>query len=182
MNRYLRLSVTAVVCSLLVASFAFAQGQAPPVPPTPSSSIKLLVVLARYDGDKKISSLPYTLLLAPGENGNIRAGTEVAVPTTSVGGSPQGYTLQQVGSQIDASVTPTPDGKFKLNLNVTDRSMITGAPATQGGMPNVPSFRNNTSASKAILSNGETVQFTSSSDRASNETFRIDVTLTVGNK
>lgn len=204
MNRYLRLSITAVVCSLLLASFTFAQGQpvpfaqgqptnlappslAPPsggltVPATPASSIKLVIVLARYDGDKKISSLPYTLLLAPGESGNIRAGAEVAVPTTIVGGPVPSYSLQQVGSQIEARATPTSDGKFKLNLTVTDRSIITGAPATQGGVPNVPSFRNNTTASTAILSNGETVQFTSSSDKASNETFRVDVTLTVGNK
>ena len=147
-------------------------------------TIKLQVVLSRYDGDKKLSSFPYTLSLVPGVTGNIRAGAEIAVPTTSMSGDKTmtSYTLQQVGSQIDATVTPTPDGKFNLKLSVTDRSLVTGAPAAQGGMPNIPSFRNMISTSQAIMSSGETMQFTASSDRAANETFRIDVTLTVGNK
>jgi type II secretory pathway component HofQ len=147
------------------------------------------VVLARYDGDKKLSSFPYTLSLVPGQNGSIRAGAEVPVPTTSLTPAATGdkaaamtsYTMQQVGSQVDATVTPTADGKYNLRLTVTDRSIGT-AQSTQGRVPNVPSFRNMVSSSQAIISNGETIQFTASSDPASNETFRIDVTLTVGNK
>jgi hypothetical protein len=150
----------------------------------PTTTVKLQVVLSRYEGDKKISSFPYTLSLVPGVAGSLRAGAEVPVATTSMGaaGSTPSYTMQQVGSQVDATVTPTADGKYNLKLSVTDRWSVTGAQAAPGGVPNVPSFRNMVSNSQVILSNGETMQFTSSADKASNETFKIDVTLTVGNK
>jgi type II secretory pathway component HofQ len=181
MNRYFRLSILTVACMLSLTSLALAQFPVP-VPQATTQSIKLQVVLSRYEGDKKISSLPYSLLLAPGESGNVRTGAEMPVPTAAFtpSGTTTSYTMQQVGSQIEATVTPTADGKFKLNLNVTDRAVVAGP--TQGGVPNVPSFRNNSTNSKAILSNGETVQFISAADKAGGETFRIEVTLTVGNK
>jgi hypothetical protein len=159
-----------------------AVAQAPATPATPAAStIKLQIVLARYEGDKKISSFPYVLSLAPGENGNIRNGSEIAIPTSGAAAN-SAYTMQQVGTQIDANVKPTADGKYKISMTVTDRSIVTGTPAAQGGVSSIPSFRNNTSASNAILSAGETIQFTSSPDKTGNETFKIDVTLTVGNK
>jgi hypothetical protein len=67
-------------------------------------------------------------------------------------------------------------------MQVTERSVRPTSATEQSRVPNVPTFRNMTSSSEAILSNGETIQFTASSDQVSNETFRIDVTLTVGNK
>jgi hypothetical protein len=189
MNRYLRLCVAMVLVGSLFANTARSQNPPPQSAQPPATTIKLHVVLARFEGEKKLSSFPYTLSLVPGQSGSIRAGAEVPVPTTSFTPASSGdkaaatpaYTMQQVGSQVDATVTPTADGKFNLKLNVTDRS-IGSAQSTQGRVPNVPSFKNMVSNSQAIISNGETIQFTASSDPASNETFRIDVTLTVGNK
>ena len=183
MKRHLGFCLALAFVTCLPGSIVLAQAP-PPAPQAPAATIKLQVVLSRYDGDKKLSSLPYTLSLVPGQQGNIRAGAEIAVPTTSLSGDKTtvSYSMQQVGSQIDATVTPTPEGKFNLKLSVTDRSIVTGAQAAQGGMPNIPSFRNMSSNSQAIMSSGETMQFTASSDRAANETFRIDVTLTLGNK
>src|SRR4051812_6128911 len=103
MKRYLRLSSAAIACMLFLGNLAIAQAPAPPAQ-APQSTVKLLVVLSRYDGDKKLGSAPYTLSLVPGVNGSLRAGAELAVPTTSAGGIAQSYTMQQLGSQIDASV------------------------------------------------------------------------------
>jgi type II secretory pathway component HofQ len=177
MKRYLAFSLAALVMTCMLGSLAIAQApqQAPP-----ASTIKLQVVLARYEGDKKVSSFPYVLSLIPGQHGNIRNGSEIAVASSA--GAGNAYTLQQVGTQIDATVTPVADGKFSLNLLVTDRSIVTGAPAAQGGVSSVPSFRNNNTSTNAILSAGETIQFTSSPDKTGNETLKIEVTLTVGNK
>jgi hypothetical protein len=133
--------------------------------------------------------MPYTLSLVPGKTGSIRAGSEIPVPTTSFSttGGPgtqptTAYTLQQVGSQIDATVNPTPDGKFNLQLSVTDRDRNPVTSAQPGAVPNVPTFKNMVSNSSVIMGNGETVQFTASTEKISNETLKIDVTLTVGNK
>jgi hypothetical protein len=157
---------------------------APTAAQAPSTTIKLQVVLSKYDGDKKLSSLPYTLVLVPGTRGSIRTGTEVPVPTTSFSTSADkpattSYTLQQIGTQIDATVRATPDGKYNLSLNVTDR--FTGTTDPQR-VPNVPSFKNVVINSEVILSSGETVQFTAAPTPSSNEVFKVDVTLTVGNK
>jgi hypothetical protein len=183
MNRYFQHCLALAIFSTSFAVVARAQAPAQASAQPPAATIKLLVVLSRYEGDKKLSSLPYTLSLVPGQNGSIRAGAEIPVPTTVMGADKgtTSYSMQSVGSQVDATVNPTPDGKFKLTLTVTDRSVVT-AQTTMASVGNVPSFRNMMSNSQAILSNGETIQFTSSSDRATNETFRIDVTLTVGNK
>jgi type II secretory pathway component HofQ len=198
MNRNRTLVLSAALLAFLTGGTAFAQGLPPqPVPSQPpqsfspqassqaaTTSVKVQVVLARYEGDRRLSSQPYTLTLVPGQSGNIRTGAEVAVPTTTAPGGATSYTMQQLGTQIDATVNPAADGKFRLILNVTDRSMVTGAQASQigGGVPNVPTFRNNSSASQAIMASGETIQFTTVVDKVTNETFRIDVTLTVGNK
>lgn len=185
MNKHLRLCLIGLVLATSTESLAFAQA----VPGTaaaqaPTGSIKLQVVLSKYDGDKKTSSLPYTLILVPGRNGSIRTGTEVPVPTTSISNSADkpattAYTLQQIGTQIDAIVSPTSDGKYNLKLTVTDRFFGTVEPQR---VPNVPSFKNVVIASEAILGNSETVQFTAAPTPSSNEVFKVDVTLTVGNK
>lgn len=184
MNRYLRLCLAISLMTSLLGGIALAQVPGQPQVQPATTTVKLQVVLSRYEGDKRISSYPYTLSLVPGQSGSLRTGAEVPVPSTALGpgGMNPSYTMQQVGSQIDATVNPTTDGKYKLALSVTDRWVVAGTQAAQGGVPNVPSFRNVVSASQAVLGNGETMQFTASSDKASNETFKIDVTLTVGNK
>jgi len=183
MKTYLRLCLTVLVLMTLTGGLALAQAPAPAAQ-APSTSIKLQVVLSKYEGDKKLSSLPYTLVLVPGRSGSIRTGAEVPVPTTSITASADkpattAYTLQQIGTQIDATVNTTSDGKYNLKLTVTDR--FTG-PAEPQRVPNVPSFKNVVIASEAILANAETVQFTAAPTPTSNEVFKIDVTLTVGNK
>ena len=191
MNRYLRVCLVVSVAMFLFGSLSFGQV---PVPVTaqpgtqgsagPAVTIKLVVVLSKYEGDKKISSVPYTLSLVPGKPGSIRAGSEIPVPTSAFNSTgtqtTTSYTLQQVGSQIDATVNPTADGKYNLTLSVTDRDRT--STNNNPAVPNVPTFKNMVSSSSAILSNGESIQFTSSTERASNESLKIDVTLTVGNK
>ena len=183
MSKYLRLCLT-VLLLLMCAALAFGQTPGTAAAQAPATSVKLQVVISKYDGDKKLSSLPYTLILVPGRAGSLRSGSEVPVPTTSVSASADkpattSYTLQQIGTQIDATINATSDGKYNLKLTITDRFMGTVDPQR---VPNVPSFKNVVIASEAILSNAETVQFTAAPTPASNEVFKVDVTLTVGNK
>jgi len=190
MTRYVKAFVAIVAGILTLGSTGLAQfgpQQAPGTAVPPQTTIKLHVVLSKFQGDKSISSQPYTLSLLPAQRGNLRIGSEVPVRTTvTAGPAPQAtpYTMQNVGTTIDAIVTPTTDGKYQLDLTITDRSVYTGPQVAQTAerVPNVPVFRNVNSASKAILSNGETMQFTTAIDQVSNETFKVDVTLNVGNK
>jgi hypothetical protein len=184
MSKYLRLSVTVLVLMTFAGSLAVGQAPGTTATQAPTTSVKLQVVVSKYDGDKKLSSLPYTLILVPGRSGSIRSGSEVPVPTTSLQGTPDkpattSYTLQQIGTQIDATVNTTSDGKYNLKLTVTDRFAGTVEPQR---VPNVPSFKNVVIASEAILANAETIQFTAAPTPTGNEIFKVDVTLTVGNK
>jgi type II secretory pathway component HofQ len=184
MTRYLTALIATVAGLLTLGSTGLAQ--APGAAATPQTTIKLHVVLSKYQGDKSISSQPYTLSLVPKERGNLRIGSEVPVRTGNppAANATPPYSMQSVGTQIDATVTPTSDGKYHLDLAINDRSVYTGPQVAQTSerVPNVPVFRNVNATSKAILSNGETMQFTTAIDQVSNETFKVDVTLNVGNK
>jgi hypothetical protein len=164
-----------------------AYGQAPASSASPSIILKVQVTVTRYMGENKISSQPYVLSLAPNENGSLRVGAEVAVPTTiappaGTGASAQptpSYTLQQVGTQVDCTASPQPDGRYKLRLTVTDRSVLPTAQASEVGsrIANVPTFRNLNLSSTIFLGNGQSTQFSSAPDKVSGEVFKVDVAL-----
>jgi hypothetical protein len=106
MNRYLCLSFS--VLTMLSGTLA---AQAPAPQAAPATTIKLNVVLSRYEGDKKLSSLPYTLSLLPRENGVLRTGTEV--PTRI----PRQLASELAGltkSEFDQRSSNSPGTKFTL--------------------------------------------------------------------
>src|SRR4051812_37392869 len=86
--------------SILTAAPLLAQGQPTPSPPQPRVSgdttgrarsvttpLKVTVVLSRYQGDKRVSSMPYVMgvtagATAPGPKSTLRMGTDVPVVMT----------------------------------------------------------------------------------------------------
>jgi hypothetical protein len=159
----------------------FAPPQAPANVQSRQTPIKLQVVLSKYQGDKRLSSQPYTMLLTSGSPASLAIGAEVAIPTTV---DQSAYTLQRIGTDLQATVSVISDNSYQLTLTVTDRSHFVSPkpdPAREK-FAHIPTFRSLTTSSRAVMANGETIQFTSALDPASNETLRVDVTLSVGNK
>jgi type II/III secretion system protein len=159
---------------------------ATPVNVTP---LKVQVVIARYQGEKKISSMPYTLTMNANNRANLRMGTKIpvmmvsqAMPQQTQDGKqiPQVGPIQyqDVGTNIDCSSTQLDDGRFMLMISVDDSSVY---PDEQlpGGSKGNPSFRSFRSSNTMILRNGETGQFTTATDKVTSETVKVDVTLTV---
>jgi hypothetical protein len=149
----------------------------------PSVILKLQVTISRFVGTNRISSQPYVLSLVPDVAGSLRVGAEVAVPSTAMTPSSNAtpsYTMQQIGTQVDCVAKLQPDGRYRLSMTVTDRSVIASAQASEVGtrVANVPAFRNLTTASSIVLGDGQSTQFSSAPDRASNEVFKVDVLLT----
>jgi hypothetical protein len=157
--------------------------------------LKVTVVLSRYQGEKRISSMPYVLgvtagATAPGPKTTLRMGTNVPVVATVFGGGdgktiPQSsYTFRDVGTNIDCTAwgEETTTGLFQVSLTITDSSIgldpskKTGAP---GVVPDIPSFRNFNSSFTALLRDGQTTQYTSATDPVTGELMKIDVTLNV---
>jgi hypothetical protein len=158
----------------------------PPANPQQSPAVipaKLQIVLSRYQGEKRIATQPYTMLVTvDGRPTNLAIGAEVPVPT-GLDQTAFSYQMQRVGTDLQAAVVPS-ENAFQLTLTVTDRSHFINPKPEPGRekIGSIPTFRSLTTSSRAILANGETAQVISALDPASNETFRIDVTLTVGNK
>ena len=146
--------------------------------------IKVQVVFAEFEGDKKISSMPYSFTVPasdkPGGNygASIRTGVRVPIETD---GKDQKTTYIDVGSNIDCRIQTAEDGRFLVSLNF-DRSAIYPNKSTEmpvsppNGLPFIRQFRTNESL---LLRDGQTSENTLSTDPLNGHTMRVSVTINV---
>jgi type II secretory pathway component GspD/PulD (secretin) len=99
----------------------------------------------------------------------------------SVGKSsvPQSFQYKDVGTNIDCSASSTDDGRYRLAITIEDSSIITDEKAQPGQVKGNPSFRSFRSTETLLLRDGQTLQFTSATDKISGDVVKVDVTLTV---
>jgi hypothetical protein len=160
----------------LIALTTVAWGQAVPVA-APQTQAKLLtplkvqVVISRYDGDKKVSSIPYMLAVTANEGRpvNLRMGSQLPVP---MGNGAINY--MNIGTNIDCSATSTDDGRFKVEVRLEDSSIMERRSADPA-----PTLRTFTASNSLVLRDNQSAQFTAATDKTTGEVVRIDVTLTV---
>jgi len=177
----------ATVLFMAVCSVALAQQQ----PQPEKIPVKLQIVLSRYYGDRRISSLPYTLLTtANGPQTSLLLGTNVPIVTSvasaasSDGKTPSttSYSYTNVGTSIQCTVT-TEAGRFKVVLLIDDKTVVDAKPATGGsantGTNDKPSFRDFNYNGTLSMKEGESKQIATAADRTSSEVVKIDVTLTL---
>jgi hypothetical protein len=159
--------------------------------------IDLEVVISRYQGDKKTSSLPYALTVNTVYYQNVndapltslRMGGEVPLPTMSLTvdgkpltGFPTGGPVmyKAVGTNIDARGRIMDGGQFEIWVSVQDDAIATpqsvGAGAAASGLPVIRSFK---ASNNVVLKDGQTRQFTAAADRITGEVVKVDVTLKV---
>ena len=184
-----------MLVSLALHADAFAQPQPPlPTPTVRNQAVPLRVqiVLSTYQGEKKISSVPYTLSVnagrEPGMPTQLRMGVKVPVPAmtppTVDGKRVDGMLMtgpviyQDIGTNIDciASV-PFDDGQFQLYISIEDQSFANQASTSRPGEP--PVIRSFRLSNQVLLRDGQSTQFTSATDRISGEVIRAEVTVNV---
>ena len=156
--------------------------------------LKVTVVLSRFQGEKRISNMPYILGVTAsgwgaGPKTALRMGVEVPVAQTRItsDGKPgpvSSYSYRDVGTNIDCGATfdESRPGLFQLALTVSDSSLGIDAAKPGAGspvVPDLPSFRNFNSSFTALLRDGQTMQYTSATDPVSGEVMKIDVTVNV---
>lgn len=160
--------------------------------------IDLEVVISRYQGDKRTSSLPYALTVntkyvsdvegAPMTS--LRMGGEVPLPTMSftIDGKPMPnfptggpVMYKAVGTNIDARGRILDGGRFEIWVSVQDDAIATpqGVGAGAASATNLPVIRSFRASNNVVLKDGQTRQFTAAADRITGEVVRIDVTLRV---
>lgn len=151
--------------------------------------LKIQLVISRTAGEKKISSLPYTLWVTANGRGetNLRMGVEVPVPARVAPkegeSAVQSYNYRPVGTNIDCSAMTVPDGWFNVAITLNDSAIQFDAKQAAASGPSplsgLPTFRNFTSRFSILLKDGQTAQYTSATDPVSGEVLKVDVTLNV---
>lgn len=147
--------------------------------------VKVQIVFTEYDGDKKISSMPYTFTAIADERTggygtSLRTGVRIPI---EIDGKDQKTTYIDVGSNIDCGVHSEEDGRFRLNL-IFDRSALYPNKSEQGerlvaepnGQPLVRQFRTN---ENLLLKDGQTSETVLSTDPLNGHTMRVSVTINV---
>ena len=148
--------------------------------------IKVQVVFTEFEGEKKISSMPYAFTVPAGDKAGVNNGasirTGVRVPI-EIDGKDQKTTYIDVGSNIDCRIQSGEDGRFLVTLNF-DRSAIYPNKTPEGerlvnepnGQPVVRQFRTSESL---LLRDGQTSENTLSTDPLNGHTMRVSVTINV---
>jgi len=157
-----------------------------------STSIKLQIVFAEFDGDKKVKSLPYVMYLnspdAPDLKGGwdkLRIGSRIPV---YIGNNQMQY--QDVGTNIDARSAYADDGHLLLQLDL-ERSWVEGdvsVPTTKADgdssdtasgrfpEPIIRAFRSELSLK---LREGQPMESTVATDPISGKVVKVEISFSV---
>ena len=191
----------ALLLALAASASAGAQDAKPATDPKQASApasaeafgplvpLDVQVVVSRYQGEKKVSSLPYALAVNANDRrpSSIRMGAEVPVltgpvPTDAAQKPPPfvNYNYKAVGTNIDCFARTMEDGRFQVNITVEDAWVYENAATTVApslaGQPVMRSFK---STNTLVMRDGQTRQFTTATDRVNGEVVRIEVTVRV---
>ncbi len=186
----MRRLVILLVVGILLASAGRAQEKPKaPAESKPVTPLKVQVVFTEFEGEKKISSLPYIFFVnaedRPSRHGvSLRMGLRVPMVT---GGKDSNLQYMDIGTDIDCSAQALDDGRFRLALTVRRSSVHSSAPdkkspAETTGEPRYgsqPIVRSFSSTLDLLLRDGQTVQSTAATEPISGRVLKIDVTVWV---
>jgi hypothetical protein len=198
-----RIPLSLAAAALIVASgLAFAQE--PPKPDTGSKApaadrrgpngvnLRVQLVISRYQGDKKLASLPYTFVVTTGgTRARMRMGIDTPVPVTSASeGGKETTSIQYrtVGTNIDCQAIDRGEGRYQLSIGVENSSALPfekgpsggGNPPVVNANPmGVPLFRRFDTNLEPWLRDGQSIQTIASTDPVTGEVVKIDVTVSV---
>ena len=168
---------------------------ATPRPKRAPTLLRVQIAIARYQGERKVASMPYTVLVtADDQKVRLRMGVEVPIAVVSSGKTDDGKSIpstsfqyRNVGTNIDCSAWDrSGDGIFQLGLNVESSSVYTPAESrTAGGLsegsnvPDRPLFRTFNVSLYPVIRDTQSIQAVASTDPVTGEVVKIDVTLNV---
>ena len=157
--------------------------------------LRVQITIARYQAERKLASVPYTMLLTTDDRKvRLRMGVEVPITVTSFSksddaksGAVTSFQYKNVGTNIDCwAEDRSGDGLFQVGLSVENSSIYSSTDArTTGGLnetglaPDRPMFRTFNVSLNPTLRDGQSIQAVASTDPVTGEVVKIDVTLNV---
>jgi hypothetical protein len=184
-----QLIASVIAVGVIVTAAAQEKTPAPPVRATAMTALKVQVTISRYQGEKKLSSMPYSLSVNASPDrtdvSRLRMGGKVPVMAVAMpvvdgkqmpAAGPISY--QDVGTNIDCTALMLDEARYKITVTVDDTSVYSEdqAPLTVKGSP---TFRTFVLTNSAVMKDGQSTQFTSATDKVSGETVKVDVMLNV---
>jgi hypothetical protein len=173
------------------------EGEKKPENKKETAELRVVVVFSEYDGEKKITNLPYTLLVdAPeghrGDKASIRMGLRVPIVTGSFKSGSDSSTVNQqyqyidLGSNLDGWAGKEENGRFNLHLNLERSSayssgsgqkanVVTGSEVLNS-QPVIQQFK---TEMDLIVRDGQTIQSTVATDPVSGRVTKVEVTVNV---
>jgi hypothetical protein len=153
---------------------------------TETTPLKISVTFTEFEGDKKVKSLPYTMVVgadAKPPKSVVKIGSRVPV----YAGKEYGMQYVDVGTNIDCQASRTKDNKFDIRLAL-ERSWVEGNvavavdPATSvqssGQFPE-PILRQFKSELSLTLRDGQTEESSFATDPLSGKVFKAQVSLNI---
>jgi hypothetical protein len=154
--------------------------------------LKVQIVISEYDGEKKVSSMPYTMSLTASHAdkrdsvGSLRVGVRVPVATSTAAG-PNNMQYIDVGTNIDCWVWPWTGDRYLVSGRVEVSSLLAKSwsgtmkePPTADATPaSDPLLRQTRGDFSIALRDGQQGEPLTLTDPISGHTFKIDVTLNV---
>ncbi len=187
----MRLLVALFVIGMLLAPVGRAQEKPKAAEESkPVTPLKVQVVLSEFEGEKKISSLPYTFFVNADDRRapptKLRMGLRVPI-TVSTKDSPSAVQYIDVGTNIDCSAQTSEDGRFRLEMSVERSSVYAAGPEGKSfdwkpGDPPLsmqPIIRQFRVGLSLLVRDGQSVQSTTATDPLIGRVLKIDVTAAV---
>lgn len=184
----------AALIGALVPAAVGAQPPPPPAAPAKPNITALMVevTMARYLGEKRLSSTPYTMSVLPDSNrSSLRMGGDVPVPATTFTPAQKddakastpimSYSYRTIGTSMDLVAVAAVDGQYRITLTIEESSIYPAdlVPATAKITGSPPSFRSYKSTNSLSLRDGQSVDYTMATDRLTGEVHRVTVKMTI---
>jgi len=151
-----------------------------PVPKT----LKLLLTVTEQEGEKKLSSLPYTIFVEADAAGHaspatkLRIGSRIPV-SSGVQGDKMEFQWLDIGTNIDARAYSTDDGKYEVIIAI-ERSWVDGeisaqpVPSVPVRLPSIHQFKTELTLK---LRDGQTMKSTQAADPLNGRMITLSVTM-----
>lgn len=173
---------SAVLAMVLLAATAPGEEKPAEKPKKPGVPVKVQVVYSRYEGEKKVGSMPYTLYLTADDKPTfMRFGLQIPIQT--IANNTPTVQFKDVSTNLDCGAETLEDGRFKVALQVEQSSLFSADTAYKplpgsSGLTNtiLHSFR---STNVLYLRDGQSTQFIAATDPTNGEVLKIDVSLSV---